>query len=87
MLAQRTNVNSASLDFSGSVTYSFSESREKNRISTAYMVQEDFFMPGLTLEETLKYQAELRLGNVTRDARRELINSLLRLLELDHIRQ
>lgn len=86
VLAQRTNVNSASLDFSGSVTYSFSESREKSRISTAYMVQEDFFMPGLTLEETLKYQAELRLGNVTRDARRELINSLLHLLELDHRR-
>ncbi|OBA21751.1 P-loop containing nucleoside triphosphate hydrolase protein [Metschnikowia bicuspidata var. bicuspidata NRRL YB-4993] len=86
VLAQRTNVNSASLKFSGSVTYSFPQTREKNRISTAYMVQEDFFMPGLTLGEVLKYQAELRLGNVTKEARSELIDTLLELLELDRRR-
>ncbi|KAM9912391.1 hypothetical protein OXX69_002599 [Metschnikowia pulcherrima] len=86
VLAQRTNVNSSGLSFSGAVTYSISDPHDKSRISTAYMVQEDFFMPGLTLEETLRYQAELRLGNVTKEARAELINTLLQLLELAHRR-
>ncbi|GEQ72104.1 hypothetical protein JCM33374_g5790 [Metschnikowia sp. JCM 33374] len=86
VLAQRTNVNSAALKFSGSVTYSLADSCDKQKVSTAYMVQEDFFMPGLTLEETLKYQAELRLGSVTSDARAELIETLLQLLELDRRR-
>ncbi|GEQ72103.1 hypothetical protein JCM33374_g5789 [Metschnikowia sp. JCM 33374] len=86
VLAQRTSINSAHLNFSGSIDYSCPQYDEKNRISTAYMVQEDFFMPGLTLEETLKYQAELRLGSVTSDARAELIETLLQLLELDRRR-
>lgn len=81
VLAQRINIHHTTLRFEGSMKY-ITES--KNKITTAYMQQEDVFLPGLTLRETLSYQAELRLPNSNKDERNELVNSLLQLLELNH---
>lgn len=83
VLAQRTTVLS-SLDFSGTFTLSTPHSARLDRISAAYMVQEDFFLPGLTVVETLRYHAELRLTRASRIERLELVDVLLSLLELDH---
>lgn len=81
VLAQRININHKTLKFEGSCHY-ITES--KGKITTAYMQQEDVFLPGLTLKETLSYQAELRLPDATRYERQELVDSLLLLLELGH---
>lgn len=84
VLAQTTNINSPTLNFSGSVHYNVALGAEHPRISTAFMQQSDVFLPGLTLRETLDFQAQLRLPNATSAERKELIASLLSLLELDH---
>lgn len=84
VLAQRTNIMNKTLKFSGRVSYSYPEPTTKARINTAYMIQEDSFLPGLTLQETLSYQADLRLANTTKQARMDLVNDLLQLLQLDH---
>lgn len=81
VLAQRLNVNHATMSFSGSVDYERSNS---GKINTAYMQQEDMFLPGLTLRETLMFQAELRIPNVSHFERSELVESLLLLLMLNH---
>lgn len=81
VLAQRLNVNHATMSFSGSVDY---ETFSKKKITTAYMQQEDVFLPGLTLRETLLYQAELRMPGITQFERKELVDSLLLLLQLNH---
>lgn len=81
VLAQRLNVRHATMSFSGSVNYTASAG---SAVTTAYMQQEDVFLPGLTLQETLEFQAELRLTGLTPQERRELIQSLLVLLELHH---
>lgn len=84
VLAQRTNINNYKLDFSGSINYTCSEISKSNNICAAYMLQEDEFLPGLTLEETLRYQAQLRLHSSSKEKRDEVIKSLLSLLELEH---
>lgn len=81
VLAQRLNVNHATMSFSGSVEY---ETASGKKITTAYMQQEDVFLPGLTLQETLMYQAELRMPGITQFERKELVESLLLLLMLNH---
>lgn len=84
VLAQRTNINSGKLLFSGSLHYGCSNTSKGQNISAAYMVQEDRFLPGLTLLETLHYQAELRLHSSTKEQQNEIVDTLLELLELDH---
>lgn len=84
VLAQRTNINSSGLSFGGSVTYLLPTPTDKVKLTTAYMLQEDTFLPGLTLEETLHFQAELRLTGSTKAERTQFVSSLLTLLELDH---
>lgn len=49
------------------------------------MLQEDQFLPGLTLQ-TLQYQAQLRPHASARQQHDEMISTLLELLELDHHR-
>lgn len=82
VLAQTINIHHASLDFSGSVRYQ-DKSGHESRISTAFMQQHDVFLPGLSLRETLDYQAQLRIPGLSSHERKELIVSLLLLLELD----
>lgn len=84
VLAQRTNINSAKLLFSGSLQYDCADTTKSLSISAAYMVQEDRFLPGLTLLETLRYQAKLRLHSSSKEQQNEIVNTLLDLLELDH---
>lgn len=85
VLAQRLNINHTTMQFSGSVHYSVTEtSSNGSRIATAYLQQLDVFLPGLTLYETLDYQAQLRLHNSDSNQRRQLVESLLAVLELDH---
>lgn len=81
VLAQRLNVNQATMSFSGCIDY---DRESKSAITTAYMQQEDVFLPGLTLRETLLYQAELRIPKVSQYERVELVDSLLQLLQLSH---
>lgn len=83
VLAQRLNINHSTMIFSGSVDYTVAEC-QSGKITTAYMQQLDVFLPGLTLFETLDYQAQLRLANSDKSERTELVRSLLMLLELDH---
>lgn len=84
VLAQRLNINHTTIQFSGSVHYSVTTAKGSGRIATAYMQQQDVFLPGLTLRETLDYQSQLRLPHSSRIEREQLILSLLMVLELDH---
>lgn len=86
-LAQRLNINTKNMHFSGLVNYETASSQTGAfaRISTAYLQQNDAFLPGLTLRETLRYQADLRLSPSTPAAEKDqLVDLLLALLELDH---
>ncbi|KAI5961210.1 uncharacterized protein KGF55_004135 [Candida pseudojiufengensis] len=83
-LAQRTNVRNKKLEFSGSVNYISDD--DSKHIKHAYLLQTDFFLPGLTLWETLKSQADLRLPPyVTEDEKVNLIKYILNVLELNHL--
>lgn len=84
VLAQRTNINSKNLEFSGSLNYECANNEKSRSILVAYMLQEDEFLPGLTLLETLQFQAQLRLHSSTRQQQDEIIHTLLDLLELSH---
>lgn len=84
VLAQRLNIKHTTMKFSGSIDYEVSNTSHSGRITTAYMQQLDVFLPGLTLRETLDFQAQLRLSRSTRYEREQLVLSLLLLLELDH---
>lgn len=84
VLAQRLNVHHTTMQFTGSVDYTVTTQTGSGRIATAYMQQADVFLPGLTLFETLDYQAQLRLHNSSKLERLDLVLSLLTLLELEH---
>lgn len=81
VLAQRLGKSHA-LHFDGAVAYTTNSGKE--RLTTAYMQQEDVFLPGLTLRETLCYQAELRLHGSLKAERETLVDLLLAILELAH---
>lgn len=83
-LSQRMNIRKKSLVFSGSIEYK--KENDKN-ISNSYMMQSDIFDAGLTVFETLKIQADLRmLPDVKKEEKLNLIDSLLSILELTHLR-
>lgn len=80
VLSQRTNVTNKKLEFDGHVVYGID-----SQINYAYMQQTDTFLPGLTIFETLKFQADLRLGiHVSEGEKIQLIESLLEVLDLTH---
>ncbi|KAI5955655.1 hypothetical protein KGF54_001157 [Candida jiufengensis] len=85
-LAQRTNVKNKKLDFSGSIEYTTTNNDSANHIKHAYLLQTDFFLPGLSLWETLKTQADLRLPPyVAEDEKINLIKYIMDVLELNHL--
>lgn len=84
VLAQRLNIHHTTMAFSGSVDYKVTGTSHSGKITVAYMQQLDVFLPGLTLRETLEFQAQLRLTNSTKHERDQLVVSLLTLLELEH---
>ncbi|KAL6453695.1 hypothetical protein SBY92_005267 [Candida maltosa Xu316] len=85
-LSQRTNVKNKNLHFSGSVKYE-TEAKDTGHIQHAYLLQTDVFLPGLTVWETLSTQADLRLPPyVTTAEKHELIEYILDVLELTHLR-
>ncbi|WLF77916.1 hypothetical protein PVL30_001639 [Lodderomyces elongisporus] len=84
-LSQRTNITNKKLQFSGSVTYTRQEST--HHIKHAYLLQTDFFLPGLTVLETFQSQADLRLPPyVTQAEKDELINYIIEVLDLSHLK-
>ncbi|KAI3404914.2 hypothetical protein KGF56_002243 [Candida oxycetoniae] len=100
-LSQRTNINNKKLEFSGSVTYTRAPATSSSSLSSpqdfsqctikhikhAYLLQTDFFLPGLTVLETFQSQADLRLPPyVSRSEKNELIDYILKVLNLDHLK-
>ncbi|CCH46552.1 Pleiotropic drug resistance protein [Wickerhamomyces ciferrii] len=65
--------------FEGMVQYS-----QKNP-NISYLLQEDLFMPGLTVRETLKFTAQLKLPNSSNQEINNLINYLFDSLDLKKI--
>ncbi|ODV79109.1 uncharacterized protein CANTADRAFT_6284 [Suhomyces tanzawaensis NRRL Y-17324] len=85
MLSQRVNVTNKKLNFQGLVEYL--RDGGSATIKSAYLLQTDVFLPGLTVHETLQTQADLRLpASTTSHEKSTLIESLLEVLELTAIR-
>lgn len=93
-LAQRFNIHSKRLQLLGSIRLTAAcESLQDSAnggmaaINSAYLQQTDIFLPGLTVYETLKYKADLRLpASVHSSTKDKLIASLLNVLGLEHVR-
>ncbi|ANZ76983.1 BA75_04310T0 [Komagataella pastoris] len=84
-LSQKVTKNKSFL-FSGMIKYN--ENTDIERVRHAYMTQTDFFLPNLTVYETLDYAAKLKLPRNYTDAERtELVESILVELGLDRIRE
>ncbi|KAI5961976.1 hypothetical protein KGF57_001515 [Candida theae] len=85
-LSQRTNVKNKKLEYSGSIEYTrVNESMQ--HIKHAYLLQTDFFLPGLTVMETFQTQADLRLPPyVSQEEKQELIDYIMDVLELTHLK-
>lgn len=86
-LSQRLNVRNKKLQFSGRVNYNVAGALPDSKIKNSYMQQDDFFLPGLTVYETMTFQADLRLpSSTTKDEKLHLIDHLLSILELAHLK-
>lgn len=66
--------------FSGTVQYTQIEP------NMAYLLQEDLFMPGLTVREILKFTADLRLHSLSETEKNELIDYLIEELNIVKIK-
>ncbi|KAI5960485.1 hypothetical protein CANMA_003997 [Candida margitis] len=85
-LSQRTNVKNKKLEYSGSIQYTRTNDSIQY-IKHAYLLQTDFFLPGLTVLETFQTQADLRLPpNVSQEEKQELIDYIIDVLELGHLK-
>ncbi|KAG5421957.1 hypothetical protein I9W82_001050 [Candida metapsilosis] len=85
-LSQRTNVKNKKLEYSGSIEYTRANESIKH-IKHAYLLQTDFFLPGLTVLETFQTQADLRLPPyVSHEEKEQLINYIMDVLELTHLK-
>ncbi|CAI5758932.1 unnamed protein product [Candida verbasci] len=81
-LSQRTNVKNKKLEFEGKIEFE----TNLQHVRHSYLLQTDLFLPGLTLLETLSTQADLRLPNVSKEEKLELIYYILEVLELLHLK-
>lgn len=87
VMSQSVNPKNKNLLFTGSLEYLVGdESTKHKKVRSAYLLQMDYFLPGLTVYETLWYQAELRLATATTMEKETLIESLLDTLELSGVR-
>ncbi|CAK7895408.1 hypothetical protein CAAN1_10S00738 [[Candida] anglica] len=86
-LSQRLNHTNKGLQFEGSINYVGPDGSSHNYVKNAYMLQTDVFLPGLTVLETLQFQADLRMpqGTPSQD-KAALIESLFEILELQSAR-
>ncbi|CAN3375613.1 hypothetical protein DIURU_005653 [Diutina rugosa] len=83
-LSTRLNIHQT-LHFQGSITYQTQEA--DSYIPNSYLLQTDVFLPGLSVEETLRFQADIRMPpHLTMDEKRATVDSLLDVLELSHMR-
>lgn len=82
-LSARSNVDQNTLQFQGCIT--MNTDANSNQISNSYLKQTDSILRGLTVFETLKYQADLRLPKVSEHEKITLILTLLDILELTHL--
>ncbi|RJE20910.1 ABC transporter [Aspergillus sclerotialis] len=71
LMAGRMSVAGAKV--SGSTTFNGETNTDRDRIRTAYVMQEDVLIPTLTVRETLRYSADLRLPPPTTGEERRLI--------------
>lgn len=79
LMAGRMGVAGATV--SGSTT--FNGDPDLGRIRSAYVMQEDVLVPTLTVRETLRYSADLRLPPpTTREERRTIVEQVIRELGL-----
>lgn len=86
-LSQRLNARNKKLQFSGRVNYNVAGGLPDSKVKNSFMQQDDFFLPGLTVFETMKFQADLRLpSSTTTDEKLHLIDHLLSILELVHLK-
>lgn len=86
-LSQRLNIHNKLLRFSGTIEYIDGLQKAAKTVRNAYLQQTDVFLPGLTVWETLSFQADLRLPRGTeRLQKTELIALLLQVLELENQR-
>ncbi|EGV64158.1 hypothetical protein PSN45_003730 [Yamadazyma tenuis] len=87
-LSQRLNVTNKKLEFSGSVNFYKREHlvEPHHHIRNSYLLQDDFFAPGLTTWEFLKFQADLQLNKTSKQQKADLINQLLEILEISHLK-
>ncbi|ODV79110.1 P-loop containing nucleoside triphosphate hydrolase protein [Suhomyces tanzawaensis NRRL Y-17324] len=93
-LSQRVNVTNKALHFEGTIDYTRIQKDGQTeevdwlrKIKSAYLLQTDIFLPGLTVFETLQTQADLRLPPYSTSAEKlALVESLLEVLELTPIR-
>lgn len=87
-LSQRLNVSNKLLEFGGKIDYITDDLQPlqlEKKVKNSFLQQTDAFLPGLTLLETLKFQADLRLPSSVSDFEKmALIDSLLEVLELNH---
>lgn len=91
-LALRFSASGKRLSIHGSLTATACvplppHASDAGTIASAYLQQTDLFLPGLTVYETLWYKASLRLAaDAHATTKKTLIDSLLHILELEHVR-
>ncbi|KAJ6083401.1 hypothetical protein N7467_007536 [Penicillium canescens] len=71
LMANRMNLSRTQVQVSGSIA--FNKAQGINHIRSAYVMQEDVLIPTLTVRETLRYSAHLRLPPPTTAAERHRI--------------
>ncbi|KAJ5294077.1 hypothetical protein N7508_008898 [Penicillium antarcticum] len=76
LMANRMNLSRTQVQVSGKTT--FNKTKNINHIRSAYVMQEDVLIPTLTVRETLRYSADLRLPSPTTAAeRRDIVEQVI----------
>jgi ABC-type multidrug transport system ATPase subunit len=73
-------LNDSRLKIAGTTT--FNGSVFSSTVSTAYVMQNDILIPNLTIRETLRYSAGLRLHETSRDERNQIVEEVILELSL-----